>query len=35
MRELFVTVGRLWEEEGCFSTHSIHEPINFFILVNR
>ncbi len=32
-RELSVKVGRLWEE-GCSSTHSIHEPIDFFILVN-
>jgi hypothetical protein len=26
-------VGRLWEK-GCFSTHFIHERIDFFILVN-
>ena len=36
MRELLVKVERLWEEEGCCSsTHSIHEPIDFCILVNR
>jgi len=34
MRELYVKVVRLWEE-GCSSTHSIHEPIDFCILVNR
>jgi tRNA (Thr-GGU) A37 N-methylase len=35
MRELYVKVGRHWEEEGCFSTHSLHEPNDFCILVNR
>jgi hypothetical protein len=34
MRELYVKVMRHWEE-GCSSTHSIHEPIDFCILVNR
>ncbi len=32
-RELTCEVGRLWEE-GCSNTHSSHERIDFFILVN-